>query len=48
MKMSASSRAADKKLWDKNNEKTALLKALANYLDVPFAITDASSLTEAG
>lgn len=28
--------------------KTAILKALANYLDVPFAITDASSLTEAG
>lgn len=48
MKMSASSRAMDKKPWDKNNEKTALLKALAKYLDVPFAITDSSSLTESG
>ena len=28
--------------------KTALLKALADYLDVPFAVTDTSSLTEAG
>lgn len=28
--------------------KTAILKAIAKYLDVPFAITDASSLTEAG
>ncbi len=28
--------------------KTALLKAMAEFLDVPFAITDASSLTESG
>lgn len=28
--------------------KTAILKALSEYLDVPFAITDASALTEAG
>lgn len=28
--------------------KTALLEAISDYLDVPFAITDASSLTESG
>lgn len=28
--------------------KTALLEAISKYLDVPFAVTDASSLTEAG
>ena len=48
MKMSESSRDVDKKLHVNNNQKTYLVKTLAKFLDVPYAIGDASSFTAAG
>lgn len=48
MKMSESSRGEYKKAHVNNNQKTYIIETLAKFLNVPFAISDASSLTAAG
>ena len=46
--MRETSRGQDKKLDVKHDQKTEMIKQLAKILDVPLAITDATTLTENG